>query len=654
MTRSDWGRKLTAPDSVNVIFDNLFPSAFMRRYTDFDSIQAMGEAWGKDIPENASFIEYCDEDWEKLVRRKTSFKNWEEMISRASSEYLGNSREHQQKPTRGSERSRKQRLADAKAAHIQKNKDEAEERTEECRSQIAAIEGLLTVSLGLSHVPDLFAVKGAAPKKEPTPPQSEAEPTKPTAGMPWPPSMPRKPSEPALPQEPRIGSHAYRRKLGLIKTSRKRREVQAEFDKDHQAWEREVEELRVFHATTLSEWDRQVRAVKQGRAKQQREWEIAKKKICRRNAKLAERHERALQEWREEKRSFESAVEQLRTKYAQGESDAVSTYIEAALSQSPYPEYFPSDISLSFNSSNGQLVIDRALPSPDLLPAVREVAYIQSRDEFVEKTLAKTRITQLFDSLVYQAALRTVFEALASDTELHVRSAVFNGWVETSDPATGQSIRPCIASFHATREEFERLDLSHVDPKACFKKLKGVAASKLFQLAPVPPLVQFKKDDARFVEAREISNSIDRSTNLAAMNWEDFEHLIRELFEAEFGESGSEVKITRASRDRGVDAIAFDPDPIRGGKFVIQAKRYTRTVGVDAVRDLYGTVINEGANKGILVTTAEYGPDAYDFVKDKPLTLVSGGELLFLLEKHGHKARIDLAEAREINAEHRS
>ena len=52
--------------------------------------------------------------------------------------------------------------------------------------------------------------------------------------------------------------------------------------------------------------------------------------------------------------------------------------------------------------------------------------------------------------------------------------------------------------------------------------------------------------------------------------------------------------------------------------------------------------------------TAEYGPDAYDFVKDKPLTLVSGGELLFLLEKHGHKARIDLAEAREINAEHRS
>jgi len=41
---------------------------------------------------------------------------------------------------------------------------------------------------------------------------------------------------------------------------------------------------------------------------------------------------------------------------------------------------------------------------------------------------------------------------------------------------------------------------------------------------------------------------------------------------------------------------------------VLQAKRYTRTVDVAAVRDLYGTVVNEGANRGILVTTASYGP----------------------------------------------
>jgi restriction system protein len=131
------------------------------------------------------------------------------------------------------------------------------------------------------------------------------------------------------------------------------------------------------------------------------------------------------------------------------------------------------------------------------------------------------------------------------------------------------------------------------------------------------------------------------------MDWQDFEHLIREVFGQEFSGAGGEVQVTRASHDGGVDAVAFDPDPIRGGKIVIQAKRYTATVGVAAVRDLYGTVMNEGATKGILVTTSDYGPDAYQFAQGKPITLLSGSNLLSLLEKHGHKAKIDLAEARQ-------
>ena len=49
------------------------------------------------------------------------------------------------------------------------------------------------------------------------------------------------------------------------------------------------------------------------------------------------------------------------------------------------------------------------------------------------------------------------------------------------------------------------------------------------------------------------------------------------------------------------------------------------------------------------MTTATYGPDAYEFAKDKPLTLLSGGELLSLLATHGHPAKIDLQEAKELN-----
>jgi restriction system protein len=51
-------------------------------------------------------------------------------------------------------------------------------------------------------------------------------------------------------------------------------------------------------------------------------------------------------------------------------------------------------------------------------------------------------------------------------------------------------------------------------------------------------------------------------------------------------------------------------------------------------------MMNEGASKGIIVTTSHYGTDAYEFVKDKPLELIDGGGLIYLLEQIGVQARI--------------
>ena len=58
------------------------------------------------------------------------------------------------------------------------------------------------------------------------------------------------------------------------------------------------------------------------------------------------------------------------------------------------------------------------------------------------------------------------------------------------------------------------------------------------------------------------------------------------------------------------------------------------------MRDLYGTMRHEGANKGILVTTSGYGPDAFNFAKDKPIELIDGSGLLHYLQEVGVNARI--------------
>ena len=190
------------------------------------------------------------------------------------------------------------------------------------------------------------------------------------------------------------------------------------------------------------------------------------------------------------------------------------------------------------------------------------------------------------------------------------------------------------------------IDINRADPLYAFQQLGGVFVYSVDDVVPVEPHIRLDKEDARFVAGKEVISNLVQGQNLAVMEWQDFEHLIREVFEKEFSKSGGEVKVTRASRDRGVDAVAFDPDPLRGGKHVIQAKRYTGTVDVSAVRDLWGTVLNEGAARGILVTTSRFGRDAYDFAANKPITLIDGQNLLALMVRHGFKFRIDLNEAR--------
>src|SRR5690606_9939823 len=145
--------------------------------------------------------------------------------------------------------------------------------------------------------------------------------------------------------------------------------------------------------------------------------------------------------------------------------------------------------------------------------------------------------------------LRTIHELYEADEPHNIQSIVFNGWVQAINRATGISENACILSVQALKEEFICFDLAKVDPKACFKSLKGVSASVLSNLTPIRPILNINRNDTRFVDSYAVTHTLDDSVNLAAMDWQDFEHLIRELFEKEFSNDGSEVKVTQASRD---------------------------------------------------------------------------------------------------------
>jgi restriction system protein len=371
--------------------------------------------------------------------------------------------------------------------------------------------------------------------------------------------------------------------------------------------------------------------------------------------KAIERYDISLTSWNAEKTEFAEAqalghseIDARKAAFKNGDEGAVLDGIDVALSRSVFPDFINVDYSIDYAAITKSLVIDFDLPNPDQTPTLKDVRYVQSRNEFTEKHVTDAEKTRLYDGLLFQICLRVIDEIFEADEYEHVERITFNGWVDYVDRSTGVDKRSCIMTVGVNRQDFVAVDLSRVDPKECFRALKGVSASKLIGLAPVAPLERQRTPDPRFIEGEDVASEIQDTTNLAAMDWKDFEHLVRQVFEAEFASSRGDVRVTQASRDGGVDAVIFDPDPIRGGKIVVQAKRYVNTVEVGAVRDLYGTVLNEGATKGILITTSQFGPDARKFAQDKPITLLDGGNLLHMLAGMGIKARINLQEAREF------
>jgi restriction system protein len=383
-------------------------------------------------------------------------------------------------------------------------------------------------------------------------------------------------------------------------------------------------------------------------------WEFAKERLDEEHGWAMAAHEEKMKAWEAEKTAFLAApqalnaeIEATRSGYQAKLPEAVTDYCDWVLTASEYPDSFPKSWQLEYNPSTKWLLVQYSLPGIDALPKLKEVKYVVAHDEFVETNLRDAALEKIYDALIHKITLRTLHELFKADVVEAIDAIVCNGWVHSEDEATGRRINACIVSIQATKQQFATLDLAKLTPKACFKKLKGLASKKPAALVPVRPILQPAISDDRFLPSHAEADQPEGPVNLAAMDAEDFEQLIRRVFEQECSSWGGEVTITQASQDDGVDAVVFDPDPLRGGKIILQVKRDTNPVGIDAVRDFYETVIDQGANKGIRMTTSDFDPDAGEFAKNKPLTLVSGTNLLDLLEKHGHRARIDLREAKQ-------
>jgi restriction system protein len=114
--------------------------------------------------------------------------------------------------------------------------------------------------------------------------------------------------------------------------------------------------------------------------------------------------------------------------------------------------------------------------------------------------------------------------------------------------------------------------------------------------------------------------------DLMALSPDEFEKLIATIFKS----YGHQAQIHGGSSDHGVDILVSSSND---EKWIIQCKRYSGSVGEPVVRDLYGTMNHESAQRAYLITTGSFTAQAKAWAEGKPIVLYDGEALVKLIQR---------------------
>lgn len=402
------------------------------------------------------------------------------------------------------------------------------------------------------------------------------------------------------------------------------------------------------HYQTQSGWtaSRRAQAQAEARARFEHDWQAAQAAEAHRQQQLAS-YQRDYQQWADaqlaEVRRHNAGVVAISDGVRRRDPDSVIEYFSAALyASTAWPEGFPRQVAAAYDPAARQLVLDWELPAYSVVPEVKAVRYLSGVDQDKETPRPVGQRRALYREVLAQCMLLVLHELFAADEHGALESVAANGFVDGHNPTTGRPGHIFLATVMASRSSFHDLHLAQVDAESCLADaLRGQLSARPDQLAPVRPARR-----PQDVGSRVVAHGSEEEPDLFAMDPIAFENLVADLFRA----MGMQAVTTQRSNDGGVDVDALDPTPIRGGKIVVQVKRYRNTVPPTAVRDLYGTVQDIGANKGVLVTTSGFGPGSHTFANGKPLELISGPELVDLLHRHGLSGRLGAGD-RHVSAQ---
>jgi restriction system protein len=222
-------------------------------------------------------------------------------------------------------------------------------------------------------------------------------------------------------------------------------------------------------------------------------WKKAKDQHDIEAGRATEKFQKVLSEWENRKiKHEESQVQDAESKqqlYLGKDLRALSEYWKVVSDRLIDFESLPNTRTFEYLEESQTLVVDCDLPAASCIPQVQEVKYIESRNGFETLSFSETWRNDFHKKLVFQIAISSIYALFQSDTAKALDSIIFNGRIRVVDKATGHEVNPCVVSVRTTKSEFMRINLSQVDPKACFKRLGGLSSANLIDLEPVVPIL---------------------------------------------------------------------------------------------------------------------------------------------------------------------
>ncbi len=360
------------------------------------------------------------------------------------------------------------------------------------------------------------------------------------------------------------------------------------------------------------------------------EFERAEADRSRTLAEAKDEHDRQVARAQAQAAAHNADIAARRAAFASGDTEAVEWFVGQVLEASRYPEGFPKRHQVAYRPQNRDVVVEFEFPPQQVVPVVREYRYVKARDAINPVPRPLSEVKRRYALLLARVALRTLHEIFTATLAEVVEAVVFNGWLDTVDRATGKKAHLHMVSVEAERPAFAELVLAEVDPIECLKYLNALVSPNPFDMEAVEPFITFDLKRFRFIDGLDDIAGLDSRRNLQELTPTEFEHLVKDLFVA----MGAEAWRTVPSKDGGIDAVATSKNLFFGGVCLIQAKRWTGLVGLDAVHALTGVMTDHNATTGVLVTTSWFSRTSEQFAQRNRITLINGAELKHLIKEH--------------------